>query len=515
MTLNEYGRVLKDRWTWILAVLLVVTLGAVAYSILRAPKFTAVTTLYVAAQSDTNSAQAAYQGSLLSEQRITSYVELATSPRVLQQVINELQLPVTPDLLAKQISASNKVDSVLLDVSVTWDDPQDAANIANAVGQILPQVINELERPADPRLPAAIAVRQVAPVGAPLEPSGTSPLSLVAAGLVGGLLLGCGVALLVNVLDTRVKNREDLRKAANAPVLATIGANSAAEAATLDLSVALRGSAADDYKSLRTNLTFSNVDDPATTIAVTSSLPGEGKTTTSCLLGAALAAAGSKVLLVDADLRRPALANRLSIEPRVGLTTVLSNRVDLAEAVQPSRITNLDVLASGEVPANPSEILASASMSNLLREARRSYDYVVVDTAPVLPVPDTLALTNFVDGTILLCRTDRTRKVDTREACDRISSVSGRLLGTVLTMSKGLSRSAYNKYGYYSSLNEEESHLAPSVVAPARFPSTSAVRSTRSSDAIDTRADTINMDRRSQPTPAPRASPPVRGPHGP
>ena len=184
-------------------------------------------------------------------------------------------------------------------------------------------------------------------------------------------------------------------------------------------------------------------------LTVTSCLPGEGKSTTVANLAIALAHGGESVVLVDADLRRPRLDELFGLDRAPGLTTALVGAVDIADAVQETSVPGLDVLTTGALPPNPSELLQTNAMADLVLTLQRRYDIVLFDAPPLLPVTDAALLATLSDGAVLLVRHGRTTAEQVRAAVGRLQSVGADLLGTVLTMvpARGMARYGYG-YGY-------------------------------------------------------------------
>jgi succinoglycan biosynthesis transport protein ExoP len=168
---------------------------------------------------------------------------------------------------------------------------------------------------------------------------------------------------------------------------------------------------------------------PAKTIVVTSSLPGEGKSTTAINLAITLADAGSRVALIDADLRRPSLAEYMGLEGEVGLTTVLIGQADLRDAIQPWGDSSLHVLPSGQIPPNPSELLGSLSMANLLEQLTNRYDIVLIDTPPLLPVTDAAILATITGGALVVAAADRLHRQQLTDGLGSLETVGARVLG--------------------------------------------------------------------------------------
>ncbi|NGY85892.1 CpsD/CapB family tyrosine-protein kinase [Bacillus megaterium] len=204
---------------------------------------------------------------------------------------------------------------------------------------------------------------------------------------------------------------------------------------------------AEQYRTIRTNIQFSNVDQDIKTIVLTSSGAEEGKSTTSSNLATVYAQQGLKVLLIDADLRKPTGHYTFRLENHIGLTNVLTRQSTLAQAVQESEIPHLSVLTSGPIPPNPSELLASAQMTELLKEMKEKFDMIIFDTPPILAVADAQILANQVDGTILVVSSGKTEKDAALKSKELLSNAKGKLLGVVLNNRKVEEGNYYYYYG--------------------------------------------------------------------
>ncbi|MFZ7826280.1 CpsD/CapB family tyrosine-protein kinase [Priestia sp. 40] len=204
---------------------------------------------------------------------------------------------------------------------------------------------------------------------------------------------------------------------------------------------------AEQYRTIRTNIQFSNVDQDIKTIVLTSSGAEEGKSTTSANLATVYAQQGLKVLLIDADLRKPTGHYTFRLENHIGLTNVLTRQSTLAQAVQESEIPHLSVLTSGPIPPNPSELLASAQMTELLKEMKEQFDMIIFDTPPILAVTDAQILANQVDGTILVVSSGKTEKDAALKSKELLSNAQGKLLGVVLNNRKVEEGNYYYYYG--------------------------------------------------------------------
>lgn len=425
-------------------------LAGLAVFLLRPAEYTAETSLYVSAQVG-DSPQQAYQGAQLSEQRVKSYNELVTGDRVMSETISQLGLPESPAELAKRVSATSALDSVIINIAATDESADQASKVANTVALVVTRVVGELEQPSAPNGLAPVAVRVVQPAPVPLAPSSAGlPISLTL-GLIIGIAFGTGAAFVRNSLDNSIKSAEQLTDATEAPNLGVIVFDADAPAKPLTVQAHRQSARAEGYRQLRTNLQFVDVDNPRKVLVVTSSVPGEGKTTTVANLAIALAAAGSRTLVIEGDLRRPKLSTLFGLDRSIGLTSVLSGRVSFQQAIQPWDGGSFDVLSSGPTPPNPSELLASNQMKTLVATARGQYDIVLIDTPPLLPVTDAAAMSPACDGTIIVCRFNQTVRQQVSVAVQSLRSVSVEPLGSILTMVPEKRLQVYGRYqDYYS-----------------------------------------------------------------
>ena len=275
------------------------------------------------------------------------------------------------------------------------------------------------------------------------------PLTL-AIGVVAGLALALIYAILRAMLDTRIRRPEDLAVVTDRPVLGGIAHSNAVKKNPLIVRSEPNGRLAEEFRSLRTNLQFLDVDRSLKSMVISSSTEGEGKTTTAVNLALAIADAESDVLVIDGDLRRPRLANALRIDGGIGLTDVLIGRVSLDDALQEWGDGRITVLPAGAIPPNPSELLQSAAMEDLLAELGKRFGTIVIDAPPLLPVSDAAILSHRAAGTIMVCAAGTTTRGQLGEAVDKVERVGGRVLGVVLTKMpiKGADASSYAKYEY-------------------------------------------------------------------
>jgi protein-tyrosine kinase len=208
-----------------------------------------------------------------------------------------------------------------------------------------------------------------------------------------------------------------------------------------------RAAISEQYRTIRTNIQFSSVDESIQSIMVTSSGPEEGKSTTVANLAVVFAQTGKKVLLIDADLRKPTVHYTFQVDNLLGLTNVLTKQSSMEDAVNSTKVENLFVLTSGPIPPNPAELLGSKAMDDLLEMAMTVYDIVIFDTPPVLAVTDAQILANKCNGTILVVNSGKTEVEPAVKAKELLLSSKGKLLGVVLNQKNANDSQYYYYYG--------------------------------------------------------------------
>ena len=203
---------------------------------------------------------------------------------------------------------------------------------------------------------------------------------------------------------------------------------------------------AEAYRSLRTNIQYSSVDKELKVLSVTSSVPGEGKSTVAANIAISMSEMGKKTLLIDADLRKPTIHKKLKLSNISGLTEGIVHKLSLDEFIQ-QPFNNFHVMTSGKIPPNPAEIVGSEAMSHLIEKLREIYDHIIIDCPPVLSVTDPLLVSTKVDGTILVVREGKAKSKQVLTAYKELEKIRANVIGTVLNDSKEMTR-GYSKYYY-------------------------------------------------------------------
>lgn len=449
MELQDYIRIVRKRWMTIVLTTLVV-FGLAGLLTATATKQYASTTQFFVSVSGADDSAQLQQSNTFIQQRVKSYAQLLKTPRALDPVAEALGDGTDVDDLADQITAVTPPDTVMLEVSVTDPSPEHAQSVATAIGESFPGVVDEIERPSDASKRSPVKVSLVQPAETSSTPVSPNPVRNLALGLVLGLLLGLGLAVLRHLMDTTVRTADDVEEITEEPIIGAVHFDPRASKEPLIVETDPSSPRSEAFRALRTNLMFINAASHPRTIALTSSIPGEGKSTTIANLALTLAQSGSRVCLVEADLRRPRLLKYLGLEGVAGLTDVLIDRATLDEVLQPYGEHGLDVLGCGSIPPNPSELLASTAMSTVLSDLSSRYDYVLIDTPPVLPVTDAVVLSTKVDGIMVLVGTTIVRKEQLESTLEALEAVNNTVLGLVLNRVGTKSGEGTGYYGYYS-----------------------------------------------------------------
>ncbi len=509
-------RYLNLFWRWLWLMLLMTPLaGGAAYlvSIRMTPIYEASTTLLIN-QAPAGSASPDYNAVLTAERLARTYAELLVKRPVLEEVVRELSLPITPSALAERVRVRPIRDTQLIVVTVEDIDPQRAADIANHMVAVFSEQNRELQserfaeskrslasevaklqadidatqeqlaalrgiddpvrrarleealvqyrssyatvlrsleevRLAEAQLTNSVnVVESAVPVPTPVRPRIATNTGMAA---FAGLLLAIGLALLIEYLSDRVSSAEDVANAAHVGMLAAIGRIDGAEPS--DKLVMLKdpfAQVAEAYQMLRVKLEIARFEKPLRTLLVTSSSPGEGKSTTAANLALAIARSGKRVILVDTDLRRPSLHRFFRHANLRGVTTALVRDPSdsLYNHMIAAGVENLLVLPSGPVPSDPAVMVSSKKMLDLIDELKRMADVVVFDSPPILAVADAIPLAHICDATLLVVLAGATRTSQLRRACDQLLQAGVEPQGVVLnrvTREQG----GYDHYYYY------------------------------------------------------------------
>jgi receptor protein-tyrosine kinase len=445
--LRGYARIVWKRRWFALAGFVIVVAAAVGYTMSQTPVYKATASLFVGQRQV--ALQDVGQGLALadlSSRLVKSYAEVMTSRQIAERAVSDSSLGISPGEIQDGLSVQPVVDTLVLNLTYRSTDPAMAERVANAVAAAFVHQIREIDASQTGKGgQAAVNVSIIDPAVMPGAPVSPIPKRNVALGVLLGLMLGVGLALGRDYLDVSVKNREDAERlgfpvVGQIPKLNTGGAEVYVERDAQDIG-------GEAFRKLRTNIGFLGVEHPIRVLLVTSPVASEGKTTCALNLAVAYADAGFRTLLLEADLRRPSLHRVFGLSGTDGLTTVIIGETLPNHAIRNGEVPNLQCMIAGAIPPNPVELLESEQMGELLQRLRTHFDMVVVDSPPIIPVADSVALAARCDGVVVVARAGSTHRDRLVEAVRQVERSGGRFLGILINEIRP-SDSPY-EYEYY------------------------------------------------------------------
>lgn len=498
--------VLRRRRRWITGAVVVAVVLAIALSLVTTPVYRATAEVLVEPEVETTDPDMAGRVFFM-EQELQTQLQLMESEVVGARVAEALSLGIAPRDVLDKARASVLPETRVIQIVASDTDPERAAQLAQAfadeyltfrredaaerlaeasasirarldsarqevarldeeiaatedsgrLGSLLSERDAVTDEVADldsqlGQLEAADAVargggRVIRAAEVPTSPSEPNPLRNTIVAVILGLGLGVVIALVVDSIDDAIHTSDDAATVSQRPVLGRIPLASEGEGGDLPVLRGTSGLAAESFRDLRTNLRFVGQDGPPHVVLVTSSIQGEGKSVIAANLALASAAADRSVVLVDADLRRPTVGRMFRHEDVAGLSTVLSGEHTLDETLNTVAGTGLDLLLSGDSPPNPSELVGTTRMEQVIAQLAAEYDLVVIDSPPVLVVPDVLEYAGVADTTLLVVEIERATRREVRETVERLTRAGARVPGVVVNRSD-LDASRYG-YDYY------------------------------------------------------------------
>ncbi|KFI68327.1 Chain length regulator (capsular polysaccharide biosynthesis)/Tyrosine-protein kinase (capsular polysaccharide biosynthesis) [Bifidobacterium magnum] len=451
--------VLKHLITVVIGFIVVFGLSCV-YLLVKTPEYTATAQAFTT-YSDTSNVNENYSslGSAASyiSTQVKSYPTLITTDVVLQPVIDQMHLDESIATLAKTITAVNPTNTAFINISASSEDPHEAAKIANAVTDSFQNVVQSSLYMDNKQSPVKITVVQKAMV--PESPSAPKTPLVLLIGIVGGLIVGIIAALLKDVLSRKIQDDSELTTYINAPTLGRIPEDEAVNSNTSVIISEPGSSVAEDYRRICTNLSFiAPISGTNSRLVVVSAVgANEGKTTTAVNVATALAETGSAVLLIDADLRNPSVAKKLDIDGSAGLAHVLSGQASVKDVVQRFWKANLHIMPAGPKPPNAAQLLNSPVMSELINNALHQYDYVIIDTAPLVVANDGALFAKQGGGLVMVSRRGVTLKKQLSETAAELANLHVDVTGFVFNGAKLDKKLAGSSYYYYTSSSDSQS----------------------------------------------------------
>lgn len=452
VSLKDLVRTLRKRiWVVLLAIVLIEAL-AVSSSLLQEPRYEASIQILVGQRSDVNSTIAL---SVFDLQQLTLTMAQTVNTRpVAEAATRRLNLSMTPETLLDNLDSEALEETQLIRVTYRDSDPQRAERVVNAIGEAFSEQVSNVSLSAN-AVTATVWERATVPE----EPISPNPVRRALLGLLIGVMLGVGLAFVLEILDDSWRSPEEAeqisgvltlgvipalglergKKGGSAQLTRLLGRSKRRQAqseGSSDWLVTISdpsGEASEAYRSLRTNLFYSIVDDlPNKVILLAGPSSRMGKSTTCADLGVVLAQADKSTLIVDCDLRKPVLHKIFGLRNAYGLMDVLAGEREPEEVWQVP-VEGLCVLPAGPIPPNPAEVLASEQFTRFLEQIRPKFDYVLLDAPPTQLVADPTILAPQVDGVLLLFDAQSTRKGSVRQAIRGLEAVGANVLGTVMT----------------------------------------------------------------------------------
>lgn len=395
---------------------------------------------------------------------VNTYAVLLMDDTFMQSVSEELGEQISVKQLQSCVTMEAVNDTEVMNISAVTADPQLSADICNTIAALAPDMLK--------RVTNSGAVEVVGPATAASKPSYPNLVKNLALGGLAGAVLPALIILLLAILDTTIKSEEEIKSTYSLPSLGDVPAfkmssedkknakkhRSTATYNSIRLNDNTPFQIREAYKTIRTNIIFTLGTHKRKIVELTSASPEEYKSTTSANLAITMAQTGAKVLLIDADMRKPVQHKIFRLDNAKGLSSVLAGMDELNDAVKQNVLTNLDIFPAGPTPPNPSELLGSKNMEVLLEALEKYYDIILIDTPPVNIVTDALTLSKYTTGILLMVRQGKTRHEDIEAAIDSIYTANASVIGTILVDSDYSGRSfgygykyyRYYKYGGYS-----------------------------------------------------------------
>lgn len=477
------GALLNKAWLIILTSVLCVVVVLLGTLLFVTPQYESSAMFYVNNNSlSVGDASFSISSGDLSTSRnlVESYLVILNTRESLKDVIDYAGVNRTDRELREMITASAVNETEIFEVVVTSPDPQEAQKIASAIAYILPKRISSIVEGTSAKVVDSAVL--------PSKPSSPSYTVNAIVGFLFGFVLSVGIIALREIFDTTIRNEEDVARSCSYPILTSVpdmttpgkgssyyysydkdkagrkksGTHTSGKQPVL-LGNGISFTASEAYKLLRTKLQFSFTEEAGCrVIGVSSALSGEGKSLTAINLAYTLSQLNKKVILIDCDMRRPTLAEKLHIHKKPGLSSYLTGQCVLEELLQYCGLKGEEqafhVISAGQNPPNPVELLSSAKMERMLTVLRKAYDYVIIDLPPVGEVSDAMAVAKKTDGMLLVVRQNYCDRVALADASHQFGFIDTRVLGVVFNGTSDSSgkyrKSSYRRYYHTSRRND-------------------------------------------------------------
>ncbi|MFW8624837.1 polysaccharide biosynthesis tyrosine autokinase [Corynebacterium glutamicum] len=451
MELREYSTIFIRNWVLIAIPTVLGVVAGVGVSLAATPEYQSRTQLYISVSSSADSTSELVQGVSFSRQLVSGYINIIKTSVVLDPVVNELGLDMSASELGAHITTDSPVDTSLIDITVSSTSPHQAAEIANAVGESFKDLVQIEFEPDSESNVSAVTVSTTQVGEEPSSPVSPDVKMNILLGLLIGFVAGAGITVLFSNLGARIRPLRDVKTVTKKPLIGKIIEDADIKTQPLVIENKPDAPIAESFRALRTNLQFLKLGRDSSVFVISSSKPGEGKSTTAVNLSLALAKEDSRVALIEADLRRPHVSVYLGVEASMGLTDVLLGNAELNDVLQRWDNTELHCLPAGSIPPNPSELLGSVEMSKIISELEENFDFVIIDAPPASTGTGAAVVGRGKAGIVITVSSGFTRKPELEAALLMFEKAGADIVGIVVTM---LSAKDASSYGDVSDINK-------------------------------------------------------------
>lgn len=454
LDIRELLSILRERLKLIVFITLIVTIMSAVISVfVLTPVYEAKVSVVIGKEAGVSD-NSSYDLSdvTMYQKLVKTYAKVARSENVAERALDLMDIDLTTDELLEMISISPQEDTQIMDINVRSINPEEAKKIVASITiafidraeELIPN--GNIEILDQPKIPKK-----------PVKPN--KKLNILIAFFLG-LMISVGLVFVLEYLDNSIKTKEEVEKYIDLPVVGIIPerVGEQGEKEFLEVKIEPKSVSAEAFRTLRTNIQYSFIDKEVKTIMITSSGISEGKSSISANFTLTLVNSNKKVLVIDCDMRKPSIHRKMKISNSKGLSDFLTGKVAFEEAVQEVE-TNLYVMTSGLVPPNPSEMLSSNKMREFLVSMKNEFDYIIIDTPPIIAVTDAQVLASTVDGVILVVASNQADKDAVVRAKELLVMANANILGVVLNKTKSLIGKGYeyrNQYYYYNEENKNK-----------------------------------------------------------
>lgn len=439
ISLKELIKILRKR---IIIILVVITAFIVAATILVfvviKPTYEANTSIIIGNSFKSQGSELQYNDLMLYQKLVKTYCSIAKTTIVAEKTIDKLNLNMTDEEFQQHIIVTPQDDTQILVLKVKWDNPKEAVSIINTLSEVFIQESKEIYPLGD--------VKIIDKVKIPDKPVSPKKKLIIGISFLIGIFISCILVMIMEYLDNTIKTEEDVEEYMGLNVIGAIPKEAELVDSFDSFSEEKFGRVTEAFRTFRTNLEFSSIDNKVKTIMITSGRAGEGKTTIAYILASLMAQSGKKTLLIDCDLRKPKVHSKFNLDNKTGVSDILARDIKWTEAIYRTNVENLYVLTAGLKPPNPTELLSSHKMKDFISLLKEELDYIILDTPPVGIVTDAQILSAYADGCVFVLASGEAVKEETVKAKRLLEYVNGKILGVCLNKIK---EGKKGDYGYY------------------------------------------------------------------